>query len=240
MQDLATRFADGRLSNDKILTAGDEELYELLTAVRGIGKVRVTLLAFNRLLVTDLLSQWTVDMFAIFSLRRPNILPVGDLGVQRGLALWFLSLHSPKHTCEISPKKLSEQAEKGELQQSDQDVTNAIEVAMQSNVPFERARTPDVAPFPPGAAPSTPVKKARKDDEEAGEDLPLPPPVFTPSINRTLNRTLPSQYLPSPLPEGLSVKELQARLDGKKKIKSVIHSLFPPHKTFTSRTEVLF
>lgn len=39
VQDLATRFADGRLTNDKILNAGDEELYELLIAVRGIGKV---------------------------------------------------------------------------------------------------------------------------------------------------------------------------------------------------------
>ena len=41
MQDLATRFADGRLSNGKILNAEDEELYELLTAVRGIGKVEL-------------------------------------------------------------------------------------------------------------------------------------------------------------------------------------------------------
>lgn len=41
VQDLATRFADGRLSNGKILNAEDEELYELLTAVRGIGKVEL-------------------------------------------------------------------------------------------------------------------------------------------------------------------------------------------------------
>ena len=41
VKDLATRFADGRLSNGKILNAEDEELYELLTAVRGIGKVEL-------------------------------------------------------------------------------------------------------------------------------------------------------------------------------------------------------
>jgi len=45
-------------------------------------------------------------MFAIFSLRCPDILPVGDLGVQRGLLRWILSLHQPEYRIEISPKKL--------------------------------------------------------------------------------------------------------------------------------------
>ena len=40
--DLASRFADGRLSAAKILEASDEELAEMLIAVRGIGKVRLT------------------------------------------------------------------------------------------------------------------------------------------------------------------------------------------------------
>jgi DNA-3-methyladenine glycosylase II len=39
VRDLATRFADGRLSNQKLLVANDNELFELLTAVYGIGKV---------------------------------------------------------------------------------------------------------------------------------------------------------------------------------------------------------
>ncbi|KAL4078520.1 DNA glycosylase [Scleroderma yunnanense] len=70
VQDLAARFSDGRLSTTKLLNANDEELLEILTEVRGIGR-------------------WTVDMFAIFTLRRQNILPVGDLGVQRGMVRWF-------------------------------------------------------------------------------------------------------------------------------------------------------
>ncbi len=37
--DLAARFADGRLSTEKLLQADDEELYEMLIAVRGIGRV---------------------------------------------------------------------------------------------------------------------------------------------------------------------------------------------------------
>ena len=39
VRDLATRFADGRLTNQKLLDANDEELFEMLTAVYGIGKV---------------------------------------------------------------------------------------------------------------------------------------------------------------------------------------------------------
>lgn len=42
VRDLATRFADGRLSNQKLFEANDEELFELLTAVYGIGKVSQT------------------------------------------------------------------------------------------------------------------------------------------------------------------------------------------------------
>jgi DNA-3-methyladenine glycosylase II len=62
-------------------------------------------------------------MFAIFTLQRPDILPVGtysrciigssqskldvagDLGIQRGLLRWTLSLHLPEYRIELSPKK---------------------------------------------------------------------------------------------------------------------------------------
>ena len=39
MQDLAARFADGRLSAQRVFEADNEQLYEMLIAVRGIGKV---------------------------------------------------------------------------------------------------------------------------------------------------------------------------------------------------------
>ncbi|CAE6444606.1 unnamed protein product [Rhizoctonia solani] len=86
--DIANRFADGRLTTQKLANATDDELVEMLTAVRGIGK-------------------WTVDMFAIFSLRRPDILPVGDLGTQKGLLNWVISSHEPdKYPLSINPRKL--------------------------------------------------------------------------------------------------------------------------------------
>jgi DNA-3-methyladenine glycosylase II len=39
VQDLAARFADGRLSTKKLIEADDEELAKMLIEVRGIGKV---------------------------------------------------------------------------------------------------------------------------------------------------------------------------------------------------------
>jgi hypothetical protein len=43
VKDLAARFADGRLSTEKLVEANDEELTEMLTAVRGIGKASHTI-----------------------------------------------------------------------------------------------------------------------------------------------------------------------------------------------------
>jgi len=40
VKDLATRFADGRLSTEKLLAADDEALADMLIEVRGIGRVR--------------------------------------------------------------------------------------------------------------------------------------------------------------------------------------------------------
>lgn len=42
VQDLAAHFADGRLSTEKLLAAEDEELYTMLTSIRGIGRVSAT------------------------------------------------------------------------------------------------------------------------------------------------------------------------------------------------------
>lgn len=82
--DLATRFVDGRLSSQKLLEMTDEQVMEHLIQVRGIGR-------------------WTVEMFMIFTLRRPNVLPCGDLGVQKGLVRWWTTVNPS-----ILSKKLPE------------------------------------------------------------------------------------------------------------------------------------
>jgi 3-methyladenine DNA glycosylase/8-oxoguanine DNA glycosylase len=64
--DLATRFADGRIKTRALMRASDEEVAALLLPVRGIGP-------------------WSVDMFLMFGLCRPDVWPVGDFGVRQGL-----------------------------------------------------------------------------------------------------------------------------------------------------------
>ncbi|KAG7449541.1 DNA glycosylase [Guyanagaster necrorhizus] len=196
VQDLASRFADGRLSTEKLIKATDEDLSELLIAVKGIGK-------------------WTVDMFAIFSLRRPNILPVGDLGIQRGVIRWFLSLHSPTYNYAISEDKKgggtsskSPKKKKSVSEEEENDNINSV-------ADIERPLTPDLSSAPPRGLPSTPLTQT----DTGAPDLP---PAFTPSINKTLHKVQDISFVPEPLPEGLSVAALKARLEGKRKIKGAL------------------
>ena len=69
--DLACHFHDGRLSEEYLDTAEDEEdIRKALLSVNGLGP-------------------WSCDMFLIFYLERPNILPLGDLGVRKGISRHF-------------------------------------------------------------------------------------------------------------------------------------------------------
>ena len=66
VRDLAAKAAARRLPSRRALDAMDDEaIIERLTEVRGIGR-------------------WTVEMLLIFTLDRPDVLPVTDLGVRRG------------------------------------------------------------------------------------------------------------------------------------------------------------
>ncbi|KAJ7497292.1 DNA glycosylase [Mycena latifolia] len=186
--DLATRFADGRLSAKKLIESNDEELAEMLLEVRGIGR-------------------WTVDMFAIFSLRRPDILPVGDLGVQRGVVRWTLSLHSPSYSFTVSPEKKKVASPKKKTKKSKKDDDDDALPVFASSEAIEQA-------------PETPPPA---EDESAV--VPLPP-TFTPSIKKTLAKAAQVESVHA-LPEGLTVAELKSRLDGKKKVKGAL--LSPTH-----------
>jgi DNA-3-methyladenine glycosylase II len=66
VRDLARHVADGELELDALATMSDEEVIEEITAVRGFGR-------------------WTAEMFLIFHLGRPDVLPVGDLGIRRAV-----------------------------------------------------------------------------------------------------------------------------------------------------------
>ena len=65
LRDLSEKFASGQLSEGEFAAEDDEEVIRRVTSVKGIGR-------------------WTGEMFLIFSLGRPDLLPVDDLGVRRG------------------------------------------------------------------------------------------------------------------------------------------------------------
>lgn len=70
LKDLAEHFADGRIVTRRIVSMSDEEVIETLVRVKGIGR-------------------WTAEMFLIFTLNRPDVLPVDDLGLRVGVQRLF-------------------------------------------------------------------------------------------------------------------------------------------------------
>jgi 3-methyladenine DNA glycosylase/8-oxoguanine DNA glycosylase len=71
LKDLAAKTIDGTIpSRRTLLRMSDDEIIARLTAVRGIGR-------------------WTVEMFLLFDLGRPDVWPVHDYGVRKGFAKTF-------------------------------------------------------------------------------------------------------------------------------------------------------
>jgi DNA-3-methyladenine glycosylase II len=65
--DLCRHVTDGTLDTRRLYRMPDEEVIATLTQVKGIGR-------------------WTAEMFLMFHLQRPDVLPLGDLGVVTGFA----------------------------------------------------------------------------------------------------------------------------------------------------------
>ncbi len=66
VKDLARHFASGEVKPRRWARMGDDAIINELIVVKGIGR-------------------WTVEMFLIFHLKRPNVLPVDDLGLRRAM-----------------------------------------------------------------------------------------------------------------------------------------------------------
>jgi 3-methyladenine DNA glycosylase/8-oxoguanine DNA glycosylase len=78
MKDLAQKTIEGIVpTHEEALKLSDDELVERLISVRGIG-------------------DWTVEMFLIFRLGRPDVLPIHDLGVQKGWSVAYGKKHKPR------------------------------------------------------------------------------------------------------------------------------------------------
>ena len=66
MRDLCARVDDGSLPLRRLEALADSEVIDALTQVKGIGR-------------------WTAEMFLMFRLHRPDVLPVGDLGIVKAV-----------------------------------------------------------------------------------------------------------------------------------------------------------
>jgi len=71
LRDLAQHFESGQIDTAMLQRSTDDEVIERLTAVRGIGR-------------------WTAEMFLIFNLLRPDVLPLDDLGLLKAISLSFM------------------------------------------------------------------------------------------------------------------------------------------------------
>lgn len=87
IQDLCTKVVDGRVVLTDLEKLGDEEVIERLRLVKGIGR-------------------WTAEMFLMFRLGRPDILPVADLGIQQGMRKLYKMRDVP------TPEKMEKVAKK--------------------------------------------------------------------------------------------------------------------------------
>jgi DNA-3-methyladenine glycosylase II len=70
LRDLAEHVEDGELDLDALPELPDDQVSAQLIAIKGLGR-------------------WTVDMFLMFHLGRPDILPVGDLGIRRAVQIAY-------------------------------------------------------------------------------------------------------------------------------------------------------
>lgn len=81
IKDLAAKFQDGTIDPSLFHRMSDEEIIAHVTAVKGVGV-------------------WTAQMFLMFTLGRPDVLPTGDLGIQKAFQKVFKLRSKP------SPEKM--------------------------------------------------------------------------------------------------------------------------------------
>lgn len=92
VRDVARRFADGRLDVRRIVRMDPASCIEELVQVKGVGR-------------------WTAEMLLMFAMRSPDILPVGDLGVQRGMVHFYLADHHGPTVSELKRRALWNKAD---------------------------------------------------------------------------------------------------------------------------------
>ena len=88
LKDIAAKAVEGVVPTSRVITKlGDADIIQRLTTVRGVGP-------------------WTVEMLLIFTLGRPDVLPVADYGVRKGFALTYgwKELPTPRELMEFGER----------------------------------------------------------------------------------------------------------------------------------------
>ena len=70
IKNIADAFSNNIINEKKIFELDDQEIIKQLTSIKGVGR-------------------WTAEMFLIFTLRRTDVFPVTDLGVQKGFQIFY-------------------------------------------------------------------------------------------------------------------------------------------------------
>ena len=70
IKNIANAFDEGLVNETELHKLSDKEIIDQLVKIKGVGR-------------------WTAEMFLIFTLRRPDIFPVTDLGVQKGFQIYY-------------------------------------------------------------------------------------------------------------------------------------------------------
>ncbi|UZJ57300.1 hypothetical protein CBS101457_006620 [Exobasidium rhododendri] len=170
IKDIAKRFSDGRLDARRIIKMQEEECIEELVKIRGVGK-------------------WTAEMLLMFALRRANILPVGDLGVQRGMVLFFLADASGPSISKRKKKSTKEEGVEG-ANQTSQDLERKTSLSQETHL-------------------ATLPKAEVEDMPSQSQEHQTGPSIIAPKDEKDTAKM-------QPLPEGISMSLLKSRNDGKK------------------------
>lgn len=93
LRDMAERAYRGELDFSRLPAMSDDEVIDHLTQVKGVGV-------------------WTAHMFLMFTLRRPNVLPVGDFGVRMAMHKHYLAKKIARVTSAKSAKRANGKAAK--------------------------------------------------------------------------------------------------------------------------------
>ena len=70
IKNIASAFYNNIIDENNLSNSSNDDIIKTLTSIKGIGP-------------------WTAEMFLIFTLKRPNIFPLTDLGIQKGFKIFF-------------------------------------------------------------------------------------------------------------------------------------------------------